>query len=184
MTLTADQKKLVSDNIGLVHTVAKKFPHLGMYDDRVQDGYVALCRAAQGFDPNMGRKFSTYAVPAIRHEIVRQGRAQQTSFSLSARAAESFAPVPDTSSIEQDEQADEIADVGTEDHIREVIGAAPFMTPVSRNLLTSRLCLDGGSPKTVLETRKDLGKMTIKDYKQAKTRAIEECRQILGRDQL
>ena len=63
---------LVTENIGLVHACANRFRGSGIeYDDLFQAGCVGLIKAASGFDPTLGFRFSTYAVPAILGEIKR-----------------------------------------------------------------------------------------------------------------
>lgn len=63
---------LITDNIGLVHSCANRFKGRGVeYEDLFQAGCVGLIKAAAGFDPDKGFKFSTYAVPAILGEIRR-----------------------------------------------------------------------------------------------------------------
>ncbi|MCH5197677.1 MAG: sigma-70 family RNA polymerase sigma factor [Oscillospiraceae bacterium] len=72
MTLTAEQKKLVEENLGLVHSCANRFRGRGTeYEDLFQAGSVGLIKAAMGFNSELGFKFSTYAVPAILGEIKR-----------------------------------------------------------------------------------------------------------------
>lgn len=72
MTLTDEQKKLVEQNLGLVHACANRFRGRGEeYEDLFQAGSVGLIKAAQGFNSELGFKFSTYAVPAILGEIKR-----------------------------------------------------------------------------------------------------------------
>lgn len=63
---------LVTENLGLVHSCANRFRGSGVeYDDLFQAGCVGLIKAAAGFDPTLGFRFSTYAVPAILGEIKR-----------------------------------------------------------------------------------------------------------------
>ena len=67
-----DRDSLINDNIGLVYSCANKFKNRGAeYEDLVQCGCIGLIKAADGFDPSLGYKFSTYAVPAILGEIKR-----------------------------------------------------------------------------------------------------------------
>lgn len=67
-----ERNAVVCDNMGLVHTCAKRFRGRGVeYDDLVQAGCVGLIKAADGFEPERGLKFSTYAVPLILGEIKR-----------------------------------------------------------------------------------------------------------------
>lgn len=63
---------LITENFGLVHVCANRFKGRGVeYEDLFQAGCVGLIKAASGFDPDKGFKFSTYAVPAILGEIRR-----------------------------------------------------------------------------------------------------------------
>ena len=58
--------------MGLVHSCAGKFKGKGVeYDDLFQAGCVGLVKAADGFEPERGFAFSTYAVPVILGEIRR-----------------------------------------------------------------------------------------------------------------
>lgn len=60
----------ICENLGLVHACAKRFSGKGIeYDDLFQAGCVGLIKAADGFQPERGLKFSTYAVPLILGEI-------------------------------------------------------------------------------------------------------------------
>lgn len=59
-------------NMGLVHTCARRFSGRGIeYDDLFQTGCMGLIKAVDGFEPERGLKFSTYAVPVILGEIKR-----------------------------------------------------------------------------------------------------------------
>ncbi len=63
---------LVTENLGLVHSCANRFRGRGIeYDDLFQAGCLGLVKAASGFNPDLGFRFSTYAVPAILGEIKR-----------------------------------------------------------------------------------------------------------------
>lgn len=58
--------------MGLVHSCANRFRGRGVeYDDLFQAGCIGLIKAADGFNPELGFAFSTYAVPAILGEIRR-----------------------------------------------------------------------------------------------------------------
>ena len=70
--MTAEQTKLVTENIGLVHACARRYMGRGIdYDDLYQSGCEGLVKAATGFDSSRSVRFSTYAVPAILGEIRR-----------------------------------------------------------------------------------------------------------------
>jgi RNA polymerase sporulation-specific sigma factor len=85
---------VICNNIGLVHSCARRFIGRGIeYDDLFQAGCMGLVKAADGFDEERGLKFSTYAVPVILGEIrrlFRDGGSVKVSRSLkelSMRAA-------------------------------------------------------------------------------------------------
>lgn len=64
--------KQIEENMGLVHSVAKRFIGRGVeYEDLVQIGSIGLIKAVKNFDASTGYKFSTYAVPMIIGEIKR-----------------------------------------------------------------------------------------------------------------
>lgn len=73
--LTGDetaQAELVENNVGLVHSVVKRFLNRGHeMEDLFQIGCIGLIKAVQKFDKSFGVKFSTYAVPMIMGEIKR-----------------------------------------------------------------------------------------------------------------
>lgn len=81
-----DRDKAVSENLGLVHSCAKRFRGRGIeYDDLFQAGCVGLIKAIDNFDESRGLKLSTYAVPVILGEIkglFRDGGAVKISRSL------------------------------------------------------------------------------------------------------
>ena len=76
----------ICQNLGLVHTCAKRFSGKGVdYDDLVQAGSMGLVKATDGFEPERGLCFSTYAVPLILGEmrhLFREGGAVKVSRSL------------------------------------------------------------------------------------------------------
>lgn len=85
-----DREKLISENLGLVHSCANRFKNRGIeYDDLFQAGCVGLIKAADGFNNSLGFQFSTYAVPAILGEIkriFRDGGAVKVSRALKEKA--------------------------------------------------------------------------------------------------
>lgn len=68
--MTRDER--ICQNLGLVHTCARRFIGRGIeYDDLYQAGCMGLVKAVDGFDESRGLKLSTYAVPVILGEIRR-----------------------------------------------------------------------------------------------------------------
>ncbi len=65
-----NREDLISNNLGLVHSLAKRFKGRGIeYDDLYQAGCIGLIKAIDSFDEGRGFKLSTYAVPVILGEI-------------------------------------------------------------------------------------------------------------------
>ncbi len=66
------RNRMIEENIGLVHSIAKRFTGRGVdYDDLFQTGCIGLIKAVDNFDESKGYRFSTYAVPVIMGEIRR-----------------------------------------------------------------------------------------------------------------
>ena len=68
----AAKEKIVSDNTGLVWSIARRFVNRG-YDleELYQIGCIGLLKACDRFESRYGVQFSTYAVPKIAGEIRR-----------------------------------------------------------------------------------------------------------------
>ena len=65
-------ESLVSENSGLIWSVAKRYIGRGVEtDDLYQLGCLGFIKAVEGFDLEFGTQFSTYAVPKIAGEIRR-----------------------------------------------------------------------------------------------------------------
>ena len=65
-----ERNELIEQNLNLVHSCAHRFRGKGVeYDELYSAGCVGLVKAADKFDPSLGYRFSTYAVPVILGEI-------------------------------------------------------------------------------------------------------------------
>ena len=88
--VTEKRDKMIEENMGLVHSVAKRFKGRGAdYEDLFQSGCIGLIKAVDNFDESMGFQFSTYAVPVIMGEIkrvFRDGGAIKVSRSLKEKS--------------------------------------------------------------------------------------------------
>jgi RNA polymerase sigma factor (sigma-70 family) len=66
------RRELASHNLRLVVGVAKRYANQGVaLPDLIQEGNVGLLRAVEKFDPDLGYRFSTYAVWWIEQAMIR-----------------------------------------------------------------------------------------------------------------
>ncbi len=64
--LTKARNRMVEANLRLVISAAKSWNKSPVaFEDLVQEGNIALIKAVEKFDPALGNRFSTYAMPAI-----------------------------------------------------------------------------------------------------------------------
>lgn len=64
--------KIVSSNLRLVHSIAKRYYGLGLeVDDLIQEGTIGLMTAIMKYDLAKGCKFSTYAIWWIKQAVIR-----------------------------------------------------------------------------------------------------------------
>ena len=85
-----EREDRIISNIGLVHSIAKRFNNRGVeYEDVFQAGCLGLIKAVDNYDESKGYMFSTYAVPVIMGEIkriFRDGGAVKVSRSLKEKS--------------------------------------------------------------------------------------------------
>lgn len=66
------REKLISDNLGLVWSIVRRFEHRGHEKEELfQIGCIGLMKAIDKFETSYEVRFSTYAVPMIMGEIKR-----------------------------------------------------------------------------------------------------------------
>lgn len=98
---------------GLVHAVLRQqWGGSLSYAERLHAGRIGLWRALCGFDPTRGVAFSTYAWPAIQHEIwaaVRAARSDATGCSVGVPVPP---PEPEVAALQHELQAALCALVG------------------------------------------------------------------------
>ena len=86
----AAKETYIKGNLRLVLSVIRRFSSAGENaDDLFQIGCIGLIKSVNNFDPDMGVKFSTYAVPMIIGEIrryLRDNGSMRVSRSLKDRA--------------------------------------------------------------------------------------------------
>ena len=85
------KEELVKNNVGLIWSVARRFFGRGVDpDDLYQLGCLGFLKAVEGFGPQFGTQFSTYAVPKIAGEsrrFLRDDGTVKVSRSLKERSA-------------------------------------------------------------------------------------------------
>jgi len=80
---------LIEKNLRLVVSVARRYRDMGLpFEDLIQEGNLGLMKAADRFDPEMGYRFSTYAIWWIRQAILRAVLDKGRAIRLSAYAQE------------------------------------------------------------------------------------------------
>lgn len=81
--------RLLRANLRLVVAVARKYLGHGLsLEDLIQEGNLGLMRAVQGFDPDRGFRFSTYATWWIRQAVLRAIQRTGRSIRLPAHLEE------------------------------------------------------------------------------------------------
>ena len=67
--------QMIADNEKLVmYTISRYFPTF-LYDDDIRQlGYIGLWKACEKYDASLNTKFGSYAVKAIRGEIIKYVR--------------------------------------------------------------------------------------------------------------
>jgi len=86
-----DRDALAQRHMGLVHALCRRFADKGVeYEELFAAGCLGLTKALNGFDPQRGIQFSTYAFPVIAGELkrlFRDGGAVKVSRTLRELAA-------------------------------------------------------------------------------------------------
>lgn len=60
-----------NDNVSIIISIASRYQTKGLeIDDLIQEGYIALYRAIETFDPTKKAKFTTYAYNVIQRHII------------------------------------------------------------------------------------------------------------------
>ena len=131
----------------LVHWVVRQ-QALGLlpYGDAVHEGRIGLWRALRGFDATRGTRFSSYAVPAIRHAV----------WAAVARERATARPVAGTAV--RPRHASDPADLLHDAQVRRVLHRLVAQLPASgRRVVVAHLGLGGSPPQTFATIGQELG---------------------------
>jgi len=87
--MSTDQRdQLITEHVGLVYHVARRYQSHHEYEDLVQAGYEGLIYAATHYDGSTGFAFSTYAVTSIRGSIQHYLRDKSSTVRIPAKLQE------------------------------------------------------------------------------------------------
>jgi RNA polymerase primary sigma factor len=170
---------IIECNLALVLAMAKRSWATGEYADLVAEGNVALLRAVDRFDCELGYKFSTYACRALTTAFNRFGRKQSKH-----KDNVPFEFDPDREPVHiRDEQ------IVSAEHLRAIRKAVRSeeaqLTEVEKEVLRYRFGLFSGQnpPKFTLERAGKMLGISKERVRQVQIRALCKIRQVLE-DQL
>lgn len=168
-------RRLVADNLNLVRKEARRQAAKWageepagvedeLYRDLVQAGVAGLRRAADGFRPELGYKFSTYAMPWIRKTVGKEAgkwRETYTHISLDAPVGEEGeATGHDLYADEGAADPSEAADLSSlREYARRLLATLPER---DRAMVEMRFGIATGVPATLREVGKAFGVSTTR----------------------
>ena len=151
------REQYINGNLRLVLSVIKRFSnHHENVDDLFQIGCIGLIKSIDNFDPTLGVKFSTYAVPMIVGEVrryLRDNNSIRVSRSLRDNAYKAIhAKEVLTRTSNQEPTLDEIAKEAGLTKAEIVFALDAIQTPVS---LYEPVYTDGGDTLYVMDQISD-----------------------------
>ncbi len=83
------RNRLVEENLGLAHSLARRYDERGeSLDDLTQVALVGLVKAVERFEPERGLAFSSFAAPTIEGELKRHFRDRRWALRMPRRLQE------------------------------------------------------------------------------------------------
>ena len=168
----AAREQVISENVGLVWSIVRRFLGRGQEaDDLFQIGVIGLMKAVDKFDMNFEVKFSTYAVPMISGEIKRYLRDNNSLIKMSRSVKENGWKVKQAKeqlaiALGRDATMEEIA-AATELSIEDIVMAIEANSEIESIYQTvyqgdgNEIYLVDRIPEKRDETEKLLDRMTI-----------------------
>ncbi len=167
---------IVERNLALVLAMAKRSWASGEYADLVAEGNVALVRAVDRFNCELGFKFSTYACRALTTAFNRFGRKQSKH-----RDTMPFEFDPDREPIHRT-SPDSFSTPERIREIRDVVRSQEAqLTPVEQEVLRYRFGLFAGQnpPKLTLEKAGKVLGISKERVRQVQIRALRKIREVI-----
>jgi RNA polymerase primary sigma factor len=131
--------RLVEKNLRLVVSVAKRYRGKALpFEDLIQEGNIGLIKAAERFDPELGNRFSTYAIWWIRQAIGRAIEDKGRAIRLPTRTGEKARKVART----RNELSAEFGRAPTDEEVGEKLGWTLREVRAVTGLLLEVLSLD------------------------------------------
>src|SRR5262245_50909383 len=130
--------RLIEENMRLVIAVARKYRHRGLpLEDLIQEGALALRRAAEGFDPAQGR-FAPYAVLWVREAIVRALTQDARAIRMPSRVSALIGRVASS----EDELRGKLGREPSSDEIAQQVGLSALQVDELRRVTRRPISLD------------------------------------------
>ena len=150
----AIRNRVISANMGLVTVCIKRSKMTYDHDTMHSEGYEALLRAADGFDPWRGVKFSTYACWAILRNFTRPLRKKSITISEA-----------DLNQLPVNKETQDDSGIYIELINKMIEGNK--MSDTEKKIIIQRFGLNGNTPQTLKEVGKEL------DYSPERVRQIQ-----------
>jgi RNA polymerase sigma factor (sigma-70 family) len=172
--------KLINSNRGLVVSIAKKYAgDSSELSDFIQEGNLALFRAAELFDPSFDARFSTYATWWIKTKIARAKEKKGKEISLNAKRKleDGEDSDGDLYSFLPDENAVAPETTAARNSMRRLFkkSFATLLPPNERMVLLLRFGLEDGIEHTLQEIATLMG-VTRETIRRIEKRALEKLK--------